>query len=242
MAETCSPHDIFISWMSKKATGNCGHRRKKWEKNRTRQSHSKGSEHRYTKKRIKQQQQKRQQHRQPQQPTDLNYELEKNIHTAVPVFTLSLSDDCYNLIMFWTIVRNIINGNWMMSWDCNTSQSIFNAGMSFRYWTSQSVVILFFGADHYAFNHCSWFLFPSHYLFSLVFFFSHHFSFFRHSLHVISSVDVVVFFFWRKNAIKYTGWVWNICFMFAFTFCFKLSSQRAINEIQTVKWNAHECW
>lgn len=51
-----------------------------------------------------------------------------------------LSDDCYNLIMYWTlIVRNIINGNWMMSWDCNTSQSIFNAGMSFRY-----VAVVFF--------------------------------------------------------------------------------------------------
>lgn len=62
---------------------------------------------------------------------------------------------------------------------------------------SQSL-FFFFGADHYAFNHCSWFLFPSHYLFSLVFFFSHHFSFFRHSLHVISSVDVVVFFFGEK--------------------------------------------
>lgn len=65
----------------------------------------------------------------------LNYELKNDsaLRSLAVWFALSLADDCYNLIMFWTIVRNIINGNWMMSWDCNTSQSIFNAGMSFRY-------------------------------------------------------------------------------------------------------------
>ena len=95
----------------------------------------------------------------------LNYESERSggsngSNNTEKKRNVLLSDDCYNLIMFWTlIVRNIINGNWMMSWDCNTSQSIFNAGMSFRY-----VAVVFFGADHYAFNHCSWVLFPSFYL------------------------------------------------------------------------------
>lgn len=121
----------------------------------------------------------------------LNYESERSGSSSTSTNNrekkrnVLLSDDCYNLIMFWAlIVRNIINGNWMMSWDCNTSQSIFNAGMSFRYVT----VVFFSGADHYAFNHCSWILFPSFYLLFLSLSLSlscchrhvHHFSFFCH--------------------------------------------------------------
>lgn len=143
-----------------------------------------------------------------------------------------LSDDCYNLIMFWTlIVQYIINGNWMMSWDCNTSQSIFNAGMSFRY---------VFWADHYAFKP----LFLILVSFSLFVFFSLSrwllsssscsSYFFFSLLHCMWILVCVCVFFFGENAIIYTpdDEYGNICFLFSFTFCFKLSSQRAINEIQ----------
>lgn len=59
----------------------------------------------------------------------------------------------------------------------------------------------------------------------------HHFSFFfATSLHV--------FFLFGENAINYTPDEYgNICFLFSFTFCFKLSNQRAINEIQLCTLN-----
>lgn len=131
-----------------------------------------------------------------------------------------------------------------MSWDCNTSQSIFNAGMSFR--CTDCVVVGFFWVDHYAFQYCSWCWFRSHYLFFSLLFSSLYSSFLLFFRSLIFATHCMWFLFFspaffsvnahRKNAIKYTpdGFGTYVFFFIRILFLFQIiESAGDQREIQT---------
>lgn len=116
----------------------------------------------------------------------------------------------------------------MMSWDCNTSQSIFNAGMSFRYdFFFGRIIMRFTIVLEYCFL-----LFICFFFISVSVFTVHHFSFFRHSLHVIV-------FFLAKMQSLYTGWVWNICFCILIYVLFQIIESAGVQRDANCDWNAH---